>query len=189
MDLSLRRAQSQDLAATQAAYRAIIDHLAVSVDFPHWHTENHPTPAGIAGWIEAGELYLATAQASTSTSTSGTDLRPEMILGVAVLNHDAAEQYAAAAWAIDATPDQVLVVHALGVIPAFLGQGVARRIVEEILQVARDRKLRTVRLDTYVENLPARRLYARCGFHDLGCHTVRYEGTDLSKFHLFEYVL
>ncbi|ETJ01056.1 MAG: hypothetical protein Q605_AUC01135G0002, partial [Actinomyces urogenitalis DORA_12] len=46
-----------------------------------------------------------------------------------------------------------------------------------------------VRLDTYVENLPARRLYERYGFTDLGCHTLTYEGTDLNQFHLFEYLL
>lgn len=72
-------------------------------------------------------------------------MQPETIAGVAVLNHDAAEQYADAAWAIDATPDEVLVVHALGIVPAFLGQGVARHLVESSLQLARDRKHRTVR--------------------------------------------
>ncbi|MGP9744719.1 GNAT family N-acetyltransferase [Brachybacterium sp. AOP29-B2-41] len=185
MDLSLRRAERHDVPAAQAAYRAIIDHLAATVDFPHWHTENHPIPDEVAAWIEAGELYLAITRAGADR----TDTQPETIAGVAVLNHDAAEQYADATWAIDATPDEVLVVHALGVVPAFLGRGVARHLVESSLQLARDWKLRTVRLDTYVENIPARRLYARCGFHDLGCHTVRYEGTDLSQFHLFEYVL
>ena len=176
MDLSLRRAQQRDIPAAQAVYREIIDHLAATVDFPHWHTENHPTPDEVAGWIEAGELYLATTRSGA-------------IAGVTVLNHDSAEQYADAAWTIAAEPEEVLVVHALGVVPGFLGQGVARSLVEASLQLARERKLRTVRLDTYVENIPARRLYVRCGFRDLGCHTVRYEGTDLSEFHLFEYVL
>ena len=57
------------------------------------------------------------------------------------------------------------------------------------IRVAREQDCRTVRLDTYVENIPARRLYERCDFTDLGCHTVRYDGTDLNQFHLFEYVL
>ena len=38
MDLSFRRAEPHDTAAAQAAYRAIIDHLAETVDYPHWHT-------------------------------------------------------------------------------------------------------------------------------------------------------
>lgn len=176
MDLSFRRAEPHDTSAAQAAYRRIIDHLAETVDFPHWHTENHPTPAEVAGWVEAGELHLAV------------DV-DDAIAGVVVLNHDAVDAYREASWAIEAEPREVLIVHALGVVPDHLGRGVARFLVDSSIGVARERGCRAVRLDTYVENLPARRLYARYGFTDLGCHTVRYDGTELNEFHLFEYVL
>lgn len=176
MDLSFRRAEPHDTAAAQAAYRRIIDHLAETVDYPHWHTENHPTPAEVAGWVEAGELYLAVDA-------------DETIAGVVVLNHDAADEYRNAGWAIEAEQDEVLIVHALGVVPDHLGRGVARFLVDASIRVAREKHCRVVRLDTYVENIPARRLYERCGFTDLGCHTVRYDGTELDQFHLFEYVL
>lgn len=49
MELTFRRAEATDAAAAQQAYRQIIDHLAETVDFPHWHTENHPTPEEVAG--------------------------------------------------------------------------------------------------------------------------------------------
>lgn len=176
MTLSFRAAGTSDTAAAQQAYRRIIDHLARTVDFPHWHTENHPTPDEVAAWVAAGDLYLALDA-------------DESIAGVVVLNHDAAKAYEEAVWAIEATPEEVLVVHALGVAPDHLGQGVARFLVEATLEVAREQGCRAVRLDTYVENVPARQLYSRYGFTDLGCHTVDYEGTDLSEFHLFEYVL
>lgn len=175
MDLNFRRAEPHDTTAAQAAYRRIIDHLAQTVDYPHWHTEDHPTPAEVAGWVEAGELYFAV------------DI--DTVAGVVVLNHDAADAYEEAGWAIEAEQDEVLIVHALGVVPDHLGVGVARFLVDASLRVARDRGCRAVRLDTYVENVPARRLYERCGFTDLGCHTVRYDGTELDQFHLFEYVL
>ena len=175
MDLSFRRAETPDTAAAQAAYRKIIDHLAETVDYPHWHTEDHPTQAEVAGWVEAGELYLA--------------VDDDTIAGVVVLNHDAADAYQEAGWAIEAEQEEVLIVHALGVVPDHLGMGVARFLVDASIRVAREQDCRTVRLDTYVENIPARRLYERCGFTDLGCHTVRYDGTDLNQFHLFEYVL
>jgi ribosomal protein S18 acetylase RimI-like enzyme len=177
VNLGFRQAEPGDTAAAQAAYRQIIDHLAATVDFPHWHTENHPTPAEVAAWIEAGDLYLALGDAR------------EKIAGVVVLNHDAPDAYEEASWAIEGTPEQVLVVHALGVSPDFLRQGVARFLVDASLDVARAKGCRVVRLDTYVENTPARELYARYGFTDLGVHTLHYEGTDLNQFHLFEYVL
>ncbi|MCF8569511.1 GNAT family N-acetyltransferase [Gordonia sp. HY002] len=174
--LSFRRAESGDTAAAQQAYRRIVGHLAETVDFPHWHTENHPTPDEVVGWVAAGELYLALGEDGE-------------VAGVTVLNHDAVDAYQNAAWAVEAAPDEVLVVHALGVVPGRLGQGVSRFLVDATLDVAREQGCKAVRLDTYVENIPARKLYERYGFTDLGCHTVAYEGTDLSRFHLFEYVL
>lgn len=183
MDLTLRPARPQDTAAAQALYRRIIDHLAETVDFPHWHTENHPTPEEVAASITAGELHLAVSDSAPGAPAG------EEIVGAVVLNHDAAAGYANAAWAVDAAPEEVLVVHLLGVVPEVLGQGAARFLVEASLRIAQERGCRAVRLDTYVENIPARNLYTRSGFTDLGVHTVRYEGTDLSEFHLFEYVL
>lgn len=176
MGMSFRRAEPRDTAAAQAAYRRIVDHLAETVDFPHWHTEGHPTPGEVAGWVQAGDLYLAVAPDRT-------------IAGVVVLNHDAVDAYQGAGWAIKAEPNEVFVVHALGVVPDRLGRGVARFLVDASIQVAREQNCRAVRLDTYIENVPARKLYERCGFTDLGCYTVYYEGTDLNEFHLFEYVL
>lgn len=175
--LEFRRAEPGDTAAAQAAYRQIIDHLAATADFPHWHTENRPTGAEVEKWIEAGELYL------TLDQTGG------RIAGVVALNHDAPDAYLHASWAVEVPPEQVLVVHALGVSPDFLRQGVARFLVDASLDVARSTGCRVVRLDTYVENIAARRLYARCGFTDLGVHTLHYPGTDLDQFHLFERVL
>ncbi|MFE9776984.1 GNAT family N-acetyltransferase [Streptomyces sp. NPDC005775] len=172
MALDFRRADTADTAAAQDAYRRIIKHLAETVDFPHWHTENHPTPEEVRDWIGAGELYLATTD--------------EGITGVVVLNHEAPDAYQTAEWSVNATDDEVLVVHALGVVPDHLGQGVARHLVHSAVEEARARGCRTLRLDTYVENIPARELYRRYGFTDLGEHVLHYEGTDLDRFHLFE---
>ena len=175
MKLTFRAAEASDLAAVQQAYQRIIEHLAQTVDYPHWHTENHPTVPEVQAWVASGGLYLA--------------LEEDRVAGVVVLNHEAPQAYDTAAWGADLAPEEVLVVHALGVLPDYLGQGVARFLLDCTLDLARVRGCRAVRLDTYVENLPARRLYERYGFTDLGCHTLTYEGTDLNQFHLFEYLL
>ena len=181
--LSFRRAELDETAAVQSAYRHMIAHLAATVDFPHWHTENHPNPDGVQQWVAAGELYLAVTPAADPS------VETPQIAGAVVLDHDAPDAYGDAAWTVEAAGDEVLVAHALGVVPDFLRRGVARFLVDAAVRTARDRGCRAVRLDTYVENLPARELYSRYGFTDLGVHTLHYEGTDLSQFHLFEYVL
>lgn len=174
--LRFRQAGDADTDAAQAAYRRIIEHLAATVDYPHWHSENHPSPAEVEAWVADRQLYLTVDAAGE-------------VAGVVVLNHDAPDAYQEASWSVPASPDEVLVVHALGVTPDFLRQGVARFMVDASLAVARDKGCRAVRLDTYVGNTPARELYARYGFTDLGVHELHYEGTELDRFHLFEYVL
>lgn len=175
--MQFRQAGLAETAAAQAAYGQIIDHLAATADIPHWHSENRPTEADVQGWVEAGMLYFAVDQAGSR------------IAGVVALNHETPDAYRGASWAVEASPEEVLVVHALGVCPEFLRQGVGRFLVDATLQVARDNGCLAVRLDTYVGNFAARALYARCGFTDLGVHTLHYEGTDLDQFHLFERVL
>lgn len=174
--LRFRRAGDDDAQVAQTAYRRIIEHLAATVDYPHWHSENHPSPAEVEAWVEDGQLYLAVDGAGE-------------VAGVVVLNHDAPDAYQEIPWAVAAGPDEVLVVHALGVTPDFRRRGVARFVIDASLEVARQKGCRAVRLDTYVGNTPARELYTRYGFTDLGVHTLHYEGTALDRFHLFEHVL
>lgn len=171
----VRPAQQGELAAVQTTYRDIIEHLEQTIDYRHWHTEGHPSPDMIRDWVESGDMYVAAA---------GSD-----IAGVMVLDHETGLGYDSAPWDVDAGEGEALIVHALGVAPRFQGRGVARRLVDSAVDVARERRCTAVRLDVLVDNVPARTLYARCGFRDLGLHTIDYPNTDLNQFHLFEYVL
>lgn len=169
------KARPEDTTAAQEVYRRIINHLGATIDYPRWHQVGHPAPDLIVSWINAGELYLV--------------WEGDEITGVVALNHDAVSAYAEADWAVEVASDQALVVHALGVAPDQQGRGIARFILDSTIARARHRGMRAVRLDVYVDNIPALELYSRYGFTDLGCHTVDYGNYDLTRFHLFEYVL
>ena len=169
------RATRDDTAAAADLYRRIRAHLAANIDYPRWVDEGRPAPDTVAAWIVAGELFIA--------------FDGEQCVGVVALNHAAPQGYADAAWAVEAEPEEVLLIHALGVDPERPRQGIARFLVDGALAVAREMGCRAVRLDTYVDNAPARELYARHGFTNLGLHTLDYGVADLTQFHLFEYVL
>lgn len=175
--LKFERAELADTAAVQAAYRGIIEHLAATIDYPRWHSENHPGPDLVAEWVQTGNLYVARDTASGR------------IAGLVALDHNAPGGYADAAWGIEAAPEQALIVHALGVTPEFQHRGVARFLIREIIGLARARGCLAVRLDVYTENTPGIELYRQCGFTDLGLHQLHYDTTDLSEFRLYEYVV
>jgi ribosomal-protein-alanine N-acetyltransferase len=67
-------------------------------------------------------------------------------------------------------------VHLLNVAvhPAWRGRGVGRRLVDAVLQEGRTTKARTVFLEVRAGNAPARRLYARLGFTELGIRRGYY---------------
>lgn len=58
----------------------------------------------------------------------------------------------------------VLSVNGLAVDPAAQGKGVGRRLVEAVIELARERGLAKVGLRVLGHNTGARRLYERCGF-------------------------
>jgi GNAT superfamily N-acetyltransferase len=56
----------------------------------------------------------------------------------------------------------------MGILRAHTGQGHGRRLVEGAIQWARDAGLRWIDLGVFASNAPARRLYARMGFVEIG---------------------
>jgi ribosomal-protein-alanine N-acetyltransferase len=67
-------------------------------------------------------------------------------------------------------------VHLLNVAvhPAWRGYGVGRRLVEAVLAEGRTTQARSVFLEVRAGNAPARRLYARLGFTELGIRRGYY---------------
>lgn len=68
-------------------------------------------------------------------------------------------------------------IHILNVAvhPGYRRQGIARRLMEEILVRARTEGVRTISLEVRRGNLPAVSLYHRLGFHQVGVRRRYYE--------------
>jgi GNAT superfamily N-acetyltransferase len=62
----------------------------------------------------------------------------------------------------------------IGVVPGWRGRGVGRRLIDELVRLARDRRIAAISLSVEAAN-PARRLYERIGFD-----TVVVEGDALT---------
>lgn len=178
--LTFRRARLEDTVAAQGAYDAVVDHLEATVNYPDWRRDVYPTHEHVAAWVRAGQLHLALAQGEDGT---------ERIVGVEVLNHDAADGYADVPWTVEAPGTQALLIHTLAAVPGATRHGVGRFLVESAIDHARELGCRAVRLDVVEANEPACRLYRRCGLTDLGVHELRYADTDLTRFRMFEHAL
>lgn len=125
--------------------------------------------------IAHGELFLAELDG--------------VLAGCMVLNHAYNDGYAAAFWAADVPDAQLLVIHALGVHPAFARRGIAHRMVQYAIGTARAQGCRALRLDVLGGNVPAERLYTGQGFTCRGTVRMFYADTGWTDYGLYEYLL
>ncbi|RBP79972.1 N-acetyltransferase [Marinomonas rhizomae] len=71
----------------------------------------------------------------------------------------------------------------------FAGRGIAKRAVEQIIQVANELNLQTLIAFASVDNIASQKVLVHNGFFDVKCHAnfakVRGEGIDCIEYHKF----
>jgi GNAT superfamily N-acetyltransferase len=148
--MPLRLAQSADLPPLMALVRRVVP-LMRAAGNTQW-SDDYPNQQGFAQDIEAGDLWIAETSDGSLT-------------GVAAFTTAPGHEYAAAGWDIN---EPAIFTHRLAVDPDHRGAGIAVALMRQAEQVARDRGILTLRVDTGVQNLAAQRLIARLGYQFIG---------------------
>lgn len=172
---TIRAAAAADYPAVRDFYYDLTDALEQAEFSPGWKKDIYPEQAFLRDSIARGELYLGEEDGQ--------------LLCCMIVNHDCNDGYRGIRWAVEATADQVLVIHALGVHPGHMGQGLAKRMVRFVLDMARESGCRAVRLDVLEGNLPAERSYTHLGFAYRDTVNMFYEDTGWTNYRVFEYVI
>ena len=168
----IRQAEIGDYDAVRAFYHNLIDNSRNL--YVGWKKDIYPSPDFLSSSIEAGELFTG---------------MEEKILAAMVLNHLCNEGYGNYDWTTRAEPEEVLVIHALGVDPERTGQGLGRQMARFAVERARETGMKAIRLDVLKGNVPAERLYKSLGFQHLHTLEMYYEDTGWTDFDLYELVL
>ena len=90
------------------------------------------------------------------------------------------KNYELAAWKIDAQDHEVYVIHTLAVHPQFKGLKIAQKLLEYADELAKNNGVKTIRLDVRKGNVPAIKLYERCGYTYVGAINLDFRGSDLA---------
>ena len=75
------------------------------------------------------------------------------IVAAYIMNHDRDEAYHAVKWLIDANDNETVVLHALRVLPEYGGRGYSKQLVQHAIDTARERNLKSIRLDCIEGNV------------------------------------
>ena len=173
--MDFRCAKTEEFTRVRDFYWRLIDRMEGGPFDPGWRRGVYPSDAELRNALGRGELWLL---------EDGAD-----IAAAVIVNNDYNPGYEGLPWAVEAPPERVYVLHVLGVEPDRQGRGVARRVVEECLALARSRGAACVRLDVLGGNEPAERLYKLAGFRFVAAKEMFYEDTGWTEFRMFEFPL
>ena len=131
-------------------------------------TASYPSEATFTRDIERGELWIA--------ETDG-----GILAGAAAINTDQQPEYADAGLDIGET---AIVVHRLAVDPDSREAGVATALMRKAEEIARERGIAILRLDTNTQNFAAQRLFVRLAYIFAG--EVSFAGRTGLRFLCYE---
>ena len=172
MKLTVEKATDADLDALERLFDVLCEHLAATVNYPGWEKGRYPVRAAAEESLAADQLYVARLDGQ--------------VIGTVTLNHAEPSAYAYAAWEIR---DTVAVVHTLAVHPSFLHGGTGRTLMKFAVDWAKEQGCRTIHLDTYEKNTPAKRLYESLGFRFCGKIDLGYAAWGREWYDAYELIL
>ncbi len=173
--LQIRTADSADYSSVRAFYDSLIDAMRDAPYKPGWEKDVYPTQAFLIRSIERHELYIGELGGQ--------------IVSCMVVNHEYNDGYKSIPWSVEAKDAELFVIHALGVDPMFSGRGIAKQMVRQVIQTARENHMKAIRLDVLEGNIPAEKAYTKMGFKHLGTIQMFYEDTGWTNYKLFEFIV
>lgn len=90
---------------------------------------------------------------------------------------------------VDAPLKEIGIVHSVATLPAYHGRGFASRLMSAAIEAAQEDGLRSLQLDTFVDNIRSHGLYEKLGFVNHGAHPIFYDDLGTVDLDMFEYVI
>ncbi|MCR5182781.1 MAG: GNAT family N-acetyltransferase [Clostridia bacterium] len=173
-ELIIRQAVPDDYEAVVDFYYDIIDHQDEREFGTKWTKDVYPSRGDIRTDIDKGFMHIGLCGGRIACA-------------MAVAGND--EIYNDVEWPTEAEEDQVSVIHLLAVHNDFSCRGFAKKLVNYAKDLSRALGRKVIRLDVLKGNLPAEKLYLKCGFRFVAEKKIFYEDTGLADFRMFELTL
>lgn len=172
MPIDIRLGTEEDLDELERLYDSLNDHLT---NYPGRIRGVYPIRETAGSGVLEGCLYVA--------------LDKGVIAGSVILRHKPEPAYQKAKWQADLRDEDILVIYTLAVHPDYLSMGIGRGLIDFAVQNACCSNVKALRLDVYENNLPAIRLYEKCGFQYIDTVDLGLSEYGLDWFRLYERLL
>lgn len=167
----IRKAVSDDLDLIEETYNEHFKHEMEHKAYTVFKKGIYPTRADAERAIHLETLFVYESSGNIGGSIIIDKVQPV--------------EYADIPWKGNFAADEVMVIHLLMVRPSMSGKGIATRLMEYAVAVAKNCHCKTLRLDTGSQNIPAVSLYKKNGFEIVAAAPKKVGDVIEHKNHLY----
>ncbi len=160
----IRKGTEKDLKTIAAIYDRIHTEEEAGRTHIGWVRAIYPTPKTAAETLAAGTLFVGEENGK--------------VVAAAKIDQEQMDSYAMASWQYPAEPEEILVLHTLVVDPLEKGQGYGTQFVRFYEEYALQKGCPYLRMDTNQRNTPARTLYNKLGYAEVGIVPCTFNGIE-----------
>lgn len=173
-DIVIRQASAEDITSVGMLYDSVNSYFEKTVNYcyPNWQKGKYPVLADAENAFAEQTLYIMKMDG--------------IVLGAVIIDCNQHPEYKKIPWSVQASDEQVMTIHTLVMHPDYRNQGLGEKMVHFAMDHCKEAGAVTIRLDTHYRNIPARRLYEKCGFRSLG-KVEAYVDDVIQEFDVFEY--
>ncbi len=158
-----------------AFYDSVIDYLEKAEYSPGWKKGIYPSEKMLRDAIRNETLHVMKHN--------------DTIISAAILDNNYVDGYKNAPWDKSVKLSESLMLHAFCVNQEYMKKGNAKLMLDNLENYAKEQGYGAIRLDVLDGNMPAFKLYPKCGYKYVSKVELYYEDTGRTLFHLFEKLL
>lgn len=174
--MQLREAKIEELENVRNFYWELIDAMKERDNTVGWKKGIYLSEGFLLESIKRKELYVLDGINSSYAAC-------------VIVNSSWNEGYEGCPWSISCTGNDVLVPHALAVNYVMQGKGIGKNVIRDIIEMAKLKGKKTIRLDVLAGNIAAKRLYTKMGFRYVQAKEMFYEDTGWTEYIMYELIL
>lgn len=172
MDVIIELGQIKDIDELENLYNSLNDYLEKGINYPGWKRGVYPIRQDAIDGIKKRNLFIAKIN--------------ETIVGAFILNHKPEMAYYNVKWKSESNYSEIFVIHTFVVHPNFMKCNIGKSLIDFTHKYSIESKVKSIRLDVYEGNIPAIKLYEKCGFEYIDTVDLGLEQYGLNWFKLYE---
>ncbi|MBE5877892.1 MAG: GNAT family N-acetyltransferase [Lachnospiraceae bacterium] len=170
--MEIRKCNIDDIAEVGGFYDTVVKHLDDNINYPKWVYKVYPSGDSVREKVQGKSQFLCKDNGK--------------IVGAFVLNDDPDGAYEKVAWGKPLAEGEYMVCHTLATAPDQQGRGLGKQLVEFCIAYAKEQGFQGIRLDVVPDNIPAKRLYEKCGFSYVGDVDLERDIEEIPLFSMYE---